>query len=57
MNEEQKRELWKSIGYLQGFYDGQLHEIREQIAYEKMSPNQKMGHNLGTLFALTNKIK
>lgn len=52
MSEEEKRELWKKIGYLQGFYDGQLHEIRQQIAYEKASPAEKMSMNMRDMFAL-----
>lgn len=55
MKPEEQRELWKSTGYCQGFLDGQLLEIRQQIAYEKMSPTEKFSRNMRDLFNLLDK--
>lgn len=52
MSEEEKRELWKGIGFIQGYYEGQRDEIRNQIEYMKMTPEQQFNHNMIGLFNL-----
>ena len=57
MKEKEQQELWKSIGYLKGYYDGQHDALRKQIIYEKMSSQEKFAQNMKDFFSLFYPVK